>query len=333
METITFIIEWLKEYGDVLGGIGSIFAVITLVATNGKLIMARLRGEAYVPENGIVDNGNTATPRRPQTSGVGLFSLRKSVSANSLALMPIETLGTVDTVFVAGFKEALIVDLSNAGFVLPETALSAHSGAGTGSQEVAVSEDTSLAADEVSNLLVKHAVKISIRSDGASARATVQAISDEGVIVHSNRLELNAAGGVIEEERVSAKISTSLKGALLTTKRDRADKAIAEGVHGHAQARLVDENKRKALTLSPKSRLIAALLLLPPFGFLGMHRFYIGRPFTGILYFLTGGFFIAGWIMDIALMTAGVLADGKGRPVVFWQRARTRAELAAVSTG
>lgn len=38
------------------------------------------------------------------------------------------------------------------------------------------------------------------------------------------------------------------------------------------------------------------------FGFLGSHRFYFGRPISGILYLLTFGIFFIGWIVDLFLI-------------------------------
>lgn len=38
------------------------------------------------------------------------------------------------------------------------------------------------------------------------------------------------------------------------------------------------------------------------FGFTGAHRFYYGKPFTGILYYFTFGFFLIGWIIDFFLI-------------------------------
>ena len=38
------------------------------------------------------------------------------------------------------------------------------------------------------------------------------------------------------------------------------------------------------------------------FGFTGAHRFYFGKPRTGILWFLTGGLFLIGWIVDLFLI-------------------------------
>jgi TM2 domain-containing membrane protein YozV len=33
-------------------------------------------------------------------------------------------------------------------------------------------------------------------------------------------------------------------------------------------------------------------------GLFGLHKFYLGRPFIGLLYFFTGGLFLVGWIVD-----------------------------------
>ncbi|MGD8837218.1 MAG: TM2 domain-containing protein [Desulfobacteraceae bacterium] len=38
------------------------------------------------------------------------------------------------------------------------------------------------------------------------------------------------------------------------------------------------------------------------FGFTGSHRFYYGRPITGTIWFLTFGFFLIGWIIDLFLI-------------------------------
>jgi hypothetical protein len=46
-----------------------------------------------------------------------------------------------------------------------------------------------------------------------------------------------------------------------------------------------------------KSLLLTYLLWLVG-GFLGLHKFYLGRPIVGLLYFFTGGLFVLGWIVD-----------------------------------
>jgi len=37
-------------------------------------------------------------------------------------------------------------------------------------------------------------------------------------------------------------------------------------------------------------------------GFTGAHRFYYGKPLTGVLWLFTGGLFLIGWIVDFFLI-------------------------------
>jgi TM2 domain-containing membrane protein YozV len=46
-----------------------------------------------------------------------------------------------------------------------------------------------------------------------------------------------------------------------------------------------------------KSLLLTYLLWLVG-GLLGLHKFYLGRPLVGLLYFFTGGLFFIGWVVD-----------------------------------
>lgn len=51
------------------------------------------------------------------------------------------------------------------------------------------------------------------------------------------------------------------------------------------------------------------LVLTILFGFLGIHRFYAGKVGTGILFLLTGGLFVIGWIIDIFTVAFGNFTD------------------------
>lgn len=67
---------------------------------------------------------------------------------------------------------------------------------------------------------------------------------------------------------------------------------------------------------SPKNKL-AALLLAIFGGYLGIHRFYVGKVGTGLLWFFTGGMFCIGWLVDIILIAVGSFTDSLGRPLLM----------------
>ncbi|MDL2254640.1 NINE protein [Ruminococcaceae bacterium OttesenSCG-928-I18] len=61
----------------------------------------------------------------------------------------------------------------------------------------------------------------------------------------------------------------------------------------------------------PKSKLLTFFLCFF-LGFLGIHRFYVGKIGTGILYLLTGGLFAIGWFVDLVTILLGSFRDGQG---------------------
>ena len=70
--------------------------------------------------------------------------------------------------------------------------------------------------------------------------------------------------------------------------------------------------------VSPKSRLVA-LLLCVFVGWLGAHRFYVGKVGTGILMLLTLGGVCGVWVViDLILIGCGVFRDRTGQRVVQW---------------
>jgi TM2 domain-containing membrane protein YozV len=57
---------------------------------------------------------------------------------------------------------------------------------------------------------------------------------------------------------------------------------------------------------------IATLLLCLLFGGLGIHRFYVGKAGTGILFLLTGGFVGIGWLVDFISILCCGFSDKQG---------------------
>lgn len=64
-------------------------------------------------------------------------------------------------------------------------------------------------------------------------------------------------------------------------------------------------------SVSPKSKTVALILAIF-LGYLGIHRFYVGKVGTGIIWFLTAGVFVFGWIYDIIKILSGTFTDGAG---------------------
>lgn len=64
-----------------------------------------------------------------------------------------------------------------------------------------------------------------------------------------------------------------------------------------------------------KEKLITLILCIF-LGIFGAHRFYTGKYVTGVLYFLTGGLFGIGYIVDIVLILTNSFTDRYHRPLV-----------------
>ena len=70
--------------------------------------------------------------------------------------------------------------------------------------------------------------------------------------------------------------------------------------------------------VSQKGRL-TTLLLCIFLGYLGVHRFYVGKTGTGILQLLTGGGLGVWWIIDLITIATGQFKDADDNVVLDWE--------------
>lgn len=75
--------------------------------------------------------------------------------------------------------------------------------------------------------------------------------------------------------------------------------------------------KTRDANSSDKSALVALLLAIFV-GALGVHRFYVGKIGTGVLWLLTGGIFGIGALVDIILIAVGSFTDSDGKKLTNW---------------
>jgi hypothetical protein len=94
--------------------------------------------------------------------------------------------------------------------------------------------------------------------------------------------------------------------------------ALYCGRCGHPVGRAFRQTPYNPEPISTYSGLVA-LLLCFFVGYLGIHRFYVGKIGTGILWLVTGGIFGIGWLIDLVVIACGRFRDFMGYRLVVWE--------------
>ncbi len=293
------IIGWIEANADLLGGVGTLCALTMFLFTNGRTMYerwaARRRGETAdgmsLPGLGFVD----AAPPAPEYGG-----------RTAIAVMPFKEMGSLPDHFADGLMDDLIADLQAANFATPaKRATEKLAAGGMAPHEMARELGTSFV------------IEGSIRMQDNRYRITVQLLDRTAATLWSDRINMTGDDVMAIQEAAARRITDAVialsKGENPAEKPEKVEKTEKTATSNAYRT----QSEALAARYSPKSRLVAFLLVLLV-GFFGVHRFYVGRWLTGILYIITAGLFGIGWLLDILFILFGAMTDSKGRFVRLW---------------
>lgn len=126
-------------------------------------------------------------------------------------------------------------------------------------------------------------------------------------------IQLNEINENKTEISIVSKSKTGvLAGGLLTKKNEQNVELLLSNVSKYLQGKeiVVKGGSEKGLTIT--------LLIAFFFGWLGLHRFYVGKWKTGLLYMLTLGGLGIGWAIDVVRLLMGNFTDKDDNYVSNW---------------
>ncbi len=352
MEFLTQAFEWAKANDNMLGAIGSTLAIVTLFITNGALIMRKLfgKGAESIPQSIPSINYKADAPDYGDIPAIACLPfIDRGLSDKNFAD------GLLDDVISLVQKDRFIAAASRTSV---EQFKSSQNDIRRIARALGVGyvlEGTLREGDGKLRLTVqmldsKGATKWSDRFDaidgcGLDAQDKMAADIAQGIhdilIPKTAPESVKVAAEVVKQPTIRKKAKDwhadtgrtigDIANGIMSASKKTTDYAI--DAHNKLDPRTAKTARDIASSIgftlgsepeaSRKLRSLAIFLCFLGFfpGVGGLHRFYVKRPWTGLLYIFSLGLFYFGTLLDLIVLLSGAFGDGKGRPVTYWTKA------------
>lgn len=299
-------IGFFESNAEWLSGLLSVVAILALFFSNGRVMVQRWFGVEAAAAGAGVTPGEEARRAFPRPDFGG---------RSALAVLPFANMSSEadQEHFADGLSDDLLTELQAARHipVIARNSSFLYKGQAVDIRQV------------VEELGADYVLEGSVRKAENRVRVTAQLIDKHGAHVWAERYdrELDDIFAVQDDlaDKIAAGVTAAIDARESEPKPEEPAEEMLEEMPEEMDVAAEEDTgePRHYGYLSDRSR-GAALVLCAALGVFGIHRFYAGRPLTGILQFLTAGGFFIWMLIDLIRILFGWFRDKNKRQIKLW---------------